>query len=563
MRTILAVCLLAAALGRAQTVSGPLVTSDRWPRSTDLVTWTRDVMRLEGIEKGPETAQGKALFEWLRLFCRMAVGGMIQAYEGEYNKERYVVDTQKNLFVYGWGYCDTFSRIAEAAWREYKGDARAAERVIAQHDNGGYHTMYRLRLDGNYGAFDARYGYYLIDRDAPGARVLDWPEVGIDENILRNKSFRYRCRPWFEIGGIEYERALAVQPKWFDTQEAWQKAGAAKENVFGDSHHKMGTRFHDMDFRLPKGATIERFWDNSERKFYVPAGQHTKRELPFLPSGRFYRVTDKSHQGNWLKDDPNYKKAEPYLFTVPAGEGYPADLENGRTIGQAWGRILYTPDLKDAAGVKSALAPGSTLVHSASAPYLRPAQPAEGGSAVLDFYCPYVLVDGALDAALTGAAKLEIRTLRAKNSHEGEADVWSEWQSLGGGNLKTGLGRPRFNGRDVSIHGIYRFQLRVTVDAAPGRTQPAGLSALKLALDFENGIMSIPRIFAGANTIRFQVRDAKLLQAPVRVTYKYRTASGPKSHVKTLAPADFIDNQATYKLEAPGLIRCDSVSITY
>ena len=132
---------------------------------------------------------------------------MIQAYEGDYDKERYVVDTHKNMFVYGWGYCDTFSRIAEAAWRDYKRDPRAAERVITQHEDGGYHTMFRLRLDGHYGAFDARYGYYLIDRDAPDARVLDWAEVGVDENILRNKTFRNRCRPFFEIAGIEWERA--------------------------------------------------------------------------------------------------------------------------------------------------------------------------------------------------------------------------------------------------------------------------------------------------------------------------------------------------------------------
>ena len=76
-----------------------------------------------------------------------------------------------------------------------------------------------------------------------------------------------------------------------------------------------------MDFRLPKGTTIERFWDNSERKFYVPHGQQTKREFPFLASGRFYRVTDKSHGGNFAKYDPNYKKALPYLATVPGRPG--------------------------------------------------------------------------------------------------------------------------------------------------------------------------------------------------------------------------------------------------
>ncbi len=219
----------AATAADDRTVSGPLVTTDGWPQATDLVSWTRDVMRLEGLENAPETAQGKAFFEWLRLFCRMATGGMIQAYEGDHGREAYVTDAHKNLFVYGWGYCDTCSRIAEAAWKEYKHDAAAGQRVITQHDDGGYHTMYRLSLDGQYGAFDPRYGYYLVERDAPEARVLDWAEVGVDSNILRNREFKHRSRPFFEIGGVEWERALLIQSGWFDSEAAWRKAGAPKE----------------------------------------------------------------------------------------------------------------------------------------------------------------------------------------------------------------------------------------------------------------------------------------------------------------------------------------------
>ena len=34
-------------------------------------------------------------------------------------------------------------------------------------------------------------------------------------------------------------------------------------------------------------------------------------------------------------------------------------------------------------------------------------------------------------------------------------------------------------------------------------------------------------------------------------------------HSKVLAASDFIDNEASYQLEAPGLVRCDSVVIAY
>ena len=87
MKTISALILTVSVLPAAAP-SGPLVINERWPRATDLVSWTKDVMRIEGLENASATAQGKAFFRWLRLYCKMAVGGMIQAHEGEYGNER-------------------------------------------------------------------------------------------------------------------------------------------------------------------------------------------------------------------------------------------------------------------------------------------------------------------------------------------------------------------------------------------------------------------------------------------------------------------------------------------
>jgi len=566
MRLLLGAFFALRLLGAdAQPIAGPLVSSDRWPRATDLVTWTSDVMRIAGVEKSSETAQGKAFFEWLRLFSRMAVGGMIQSYEGPYGDERFVLDAHKQLFVYGWGYCDTTSRIAESAWKEFKRDPHSAERVITQHENGGYHTMYRLRMDGRYGAFDPRYGYYLIEQDSADARVLDWNEVGDDQQFHRNRAYRHRSRPYFEIWGLEWERALLINPGWFPTEEQWRSAGAPKEVVFGNSQYKMGTRFHDMDFTLWKGTTIERFWDNSARKFYRPAGKHTEREWPFLPSGRFYRVTDASLDGNWPKFDPNYKLASPYVATVPTNEGYGAEVAGGRTIGQAWGVLRYSPPLATAESL-DALAPGASLVHSPVAPHLRPAQLSAGGEAIYDFRSPYVLVDGTLNIALTGSAvSLEMRTLAPKRSHAQEPDVWSEWQTVArnSGRHSIELGRPRFNGKDNSIHGAYRFQLRVTVAPDAARKTPAGLAALQMQLFFENGIMSIPQIFSGRNTLRFQVRDSARLRGPVEIAYHYTSGAGKQTAKRVLRAEDLRRNEAVWNVDAPGLLRCDSLAISY
>ncbi len=548
----------------SQVLSGPLVVSDRWPQSTDLETWTRDVMRIEGVEDASETAQGKALFRWLRLFNRMAVGGMIQAYEGPHGDERYVLDAHKNLFVYGWGYCDTTSRIAEAAWTLYTGDRNSAQRVVTQHEDGGYHTMYRLRLDGNWGAFDGRYGYYLIDHDAADARILDWSEIGKDSNIRKNHTYRHRSQPFFEIFGVEWERAFLINECFYPSEEAWVDAGRPVECVFSDPKYVEGARFHDMSFRLPKGATIERFWDNSARKFYVPAGEHTHREKPFLPAGRFYRVTETMLDGNWPKHDPNHAKAEPYLERAPANEGYDSQVRGGRTIGQAWGRITYEPDLQSPEFLP-VLAAESNLSHSSEAPYLRPPPGSAGGASVFDFYSPYVLVDGTLEGELAGAASIEIRTLTAKPQSRDQPDVWSDWRQAasGPGKFAVNLGREQFNGRDISLHGVYRFQVRVSATRPSAADPAAGLSALKLNAHFENGVMSIPQIFKGHNTVRFKVADSSLIRGPIEVAYHYQTAAGEKSHVQKLHASDFHNNEATYSIDAPGLTRCNSLAITY
>ncbi len=552
----------------AKVVSGPLVVSDNWPECTDLVTWTRDIMRLEKVENASETAQAQTFFRWLRLFSKMATGGMIQAHEGEYGKERYVLDAQKNLFVYGWGYCDTHSRIAEAAWSEYKNDRKAAERVVVQHADGGYHTMYRLRLDGGYSAFDARYGYYLIDRDAPDARVLDWAEVGDDQNILKNKNYKHRSRPFFEFFGVEWERAFLLQPVYYESEDAWIKAGSPGECVLGNGQYQMGTRYHDMSFHLAKGTTIERFWDNTSRKFYVPAGYESKGEEPFRPSGRFYRVTETMLDGNWVKYDPNYSKCAPYVTTVPKNEGYNSDVSGGRTIGQAWGCLIYQPDLKDPRFLEDSAA-NSDLKHFSTAPFLRSAQKDGGGWVIYDFCSPYVLVDGVLSGEWMASAQdqpaLEIRTLLPKPQAETEPDGWSEWQSVQKepGLFRCELGRPRFNGKDVSIHGRYRFQVRLSLQPNVHRTTPAGLKSIKLEAYFENGIMSIPRIVAGANTVHFKVKDSSAIASPLKVVHRYQTLSGERAHTKVLRSSDFRNNVATYGFDAPGLTRCNSLVITY
>jgi hypothetical protein len=423
--------------------------------------------------------------------------------------------------------------------------------------------MYRLLLDGSYGAFDARYGYYLIDRDSPDARVLDWPEVGADSNFTRNENFVNRCRPFFEFPTWEKASALRLEPVYWDRESDWEAAGRPYNEVFASPKYSIGTRYHDMSWHLPRGTTITRCWDNSARKYYIPVA----RASDFLPSGRYYRVTEDYLDGNWPKYDPNYAHAEPYLDTVPRNEEYPDWMAGGKTIGQAWGRITYEPDLAGE-GCLDALAGCSNLAHSDLPPYLIPLEAGTPAEAVFDFYCPYILVDGNFSGELTAGeddqVSLELRTLNPKSSNRDERDSWSKWQEIasGGGPFEVHLDRGAYVSRKVSVHGKYRFQMRLKATAAADR-EKSGLKRLKVVCRFENGIMSIPRLTPGENLITFKVADRQAVRAPVQITYCYRTAGGADTHRRILQPEDFDSFSAAYTIEVPDLVRCDSLEIRY
>ncbi|MEA2063475.1 MAG: hypothetical protein U9P14_07255, partial [Gemmatimonadota bacterium] len=208
--------------------------------------------------------------------------------------------------------------------------------------SGGYHTMFRLRLDGNYGAFDALYGYYFIDHDSPDARILDWSEVGGDSNLYQNQGFENRCRPFFEL--LDYKAsAKRYEAVYWDKETDWVVAGSLKNQVFASPMHQIGTRYHDMNWRMPRGTTITRYWRSKKGKWYIPQNRYSD----FLPSGRFYHLSDISFVGSWVKDDPNFKRAEPYITTVLADENYTDWISGGKTIGQAWGRFSFRPELAD------------------------------------------------------------------------------------------------------------------------------------------------------------------------------------------------------------------------
>jgi len=325
-------------------------------------------MRIENLEKATETAQGKAFFEWLRLFSRMAAGGMIQAYEGEYGSERYVLDATSSCSSTV-GLLRHDSRIAEAAWKEYKRDPRAAERVVTQHEEAATTRC------------TASAWMASMARSIP-ATAITWSS----ETLLTRAFSTGGNSPATTISNATAAIAIGAGPSsnrrrrmgtsqpaapgFFATEKSWRAAGAPREWVFGNSHYQWGRA--STTWTSPFGAEpssnasgiTRRGSSTSPRRSYAP-------RVPVSRVRPVYRVTETSHGGNWPKHDPNHSRAEPYLVTVPRGEGYPEELAGGRTIGQAWGRIRYAPGLANGE-VLDAIEGTSTLVHSQTPPYLRP-----------------------------------------------------------------------------------------------------------------------------------------------------------------------------------------------
>ncbi len=557
--------LAAFSLAPAQ-VRGPLVVSDRWPETSDAMTWLKDVFRLDGVEQASERDKAISLYNWLRLFNRLCegVGGMAHAFEGPWGQEQFVIDLNKHLLVYGWGYCSTHSLVAEGLWQEYLQDSLAADRVVYMHENQGYHTVYRLRMDGRFGAFDARYGYYLLESDNPAARILDFGEVGEDRNVWANLKFANRCRPFVEFPQHEFERVLWLKPKpTVESEDAWRAAGAEPEVTFRNRQYRYGAPRHDMNFVLPRGTTIERHWDNRMKKWYIPK----KDQDMFLPEGRFYRVGASLPGADGEKNDPNLKYYAPYLTEVPTGLGYPSYLEGDRSLGQAWGVIRYEPDLARG-DLEEVKVDGGRIAAFAESPQLRPSGE-EPGEWTLEFYSPYILVDGIIMGELVGGPneQLEIafRSEAPKPRGPAQPDQWLPWRTITErpGPFRVYLSRADAAEGGSSFHGAYRYQLRIRLDSA-GPQGPFGLNDLKIITYFENGIMSLPQLFAGDNTVRFKVEDAARVKGDLLVTYDWQSADGARSHRQRIVPEQFFHgNEALFRVEAPKLIRCNSVTIAY
>lgn len=548
--------VLVASAGRAEIV-GPMVVSDRWPQAGDLATWAADVLRIEGKTDASERDKALALYYWTRLFVMSPKAGT-EPYEGPFGAEaRLVEDVTKVMFVHGCGDCDYQARALEAVWCLYQGDDLAGRRVnLMPHP----HTMTELRWDGAWHAFDPMNGVFFLASDSPTANVLSFAEEVHSEPLLRaNEHFEHRARPFFERvrpweGSVnEWSMHLALEA-FFESGQAWLAAGSPPATVFATHSLPSTLPMSDLDWFVPRGTRVERRW-SADETFFAPAAQASY----FGPQGRHYRAASEwdgsvSHW-NAEEDRYNFPKVEPYLTPCSdAGDLYFHGQHTLYLVGS--GTQVYEADLWSEAYLDAVEGePG--LVRSASPPYLRPDRAGEPRAITFEVRVPYVIADAEVEAAVARGPRDSARLLLSTDG----GLSWDEL-SAGTGAVSVNLGRERFDGRHQSVCGKYGFLLRFECEAA---SDPAsvGLGRLRLSTHIDGSLNALPRLEEGANTVRFKVREASAVVAPVEVEYRWMAGESERRDSRTLLPEELRAGEASYGVDAAGLTKLLSYGFAY
>jgi len=229
----------------------------------------------------------------------------------------------------------------------------------------------------------------------------------------------------------------------------------------------MGNPFHDACVPPAPWQTVERFLGQLGAQLYVPAGFENKGENVSAVSGRFYASTeDNGSTGTGLTNDPNLR----WWLLRERRSGSMRDTTQevvvGKTHGAGWGKMTYEAPLAGPVFLRTPRRDGFS--YRPLRALLAPRSTDCRGQAAFDFYSPYVLVmpvTGEWAASLADRPQIEIRVLEPKPRFQSDPDVWSDWQVIAsaGGPFRIELGGRGFNGRDASIHGVYRFQLRFSL----------------------------------------------------------------------------------------------------
>ncbi len=171
--------------------------------------------------------------------------------------------------------------------------------------------MYRLRLDGKFGAFDARYGYYLIDKDDPEAVHYVCHDTGY---IDRGGERRFNCPPgslvtFFTVRRLDDGSGSLVDPPEFsracDDEQGLCRPGepcAADQQVFDCESDEAG---EDEACRRVGGGC-----DTSAGAVSCDIKGRCREQLETWTAG-WRALDDDARAGHWFRPNPEWRCADP------------------------------------------------------------------------------------------------------------------------------------------------------------------------------------------------------------------------------------------------------------
>lgn len=505
--TILAICA-ATAPAQAPRRCGPIldnprVTCDRWPSNYDARSWSRDVWRLENAQT-PED-KTLALYKWVRLQQHWGD----PCFDGTRGKSLRESDAIKmiNIFPYG----ESTEAATAAAALGYAGGLKAMEARLPEHtqldvfykDNDGQERWHRL---------DPLWGIVVYDKS--GSHIATWQEIRSDPNLAT----------------APVKTVLPFADKQTDRE------GFAKSASF-DPERKVRPSVYTMDKPLYAGVSYLLGWDRMDGLAFRNNNPDSREAMTTWGAPRFHYA-----QGDF--DNLSYSHE---LLLPSAGQ-----MADEIQVRQAHGALLFAP-LLNGRFADSLYQPAVNIATGGEGRTLRPAKAGKPAELVYLVQTPYVIVDSKMAGDFLlgegGQAKVSISLAdwRQRDSTleqvVPEKPVWKTvWESGAG----PGARNMRRVESDLSLRGEYKFLVKVQMLAARN-VASVEMSRLAFTVRFQEGVMALPRLLPGENTIRM-VGGAVPAGYQILATYTWDDTEGQMhtaSHSATQLPA-------TFKIKAVG-----------
>jgi hypothetical protein len=463
-------------------IRGSWISIDRWADARTLKTFARSVLAIDN----PSTDEEKALvlYKWLTR-CYGRTGGHM---EGPKGLESGIVDSLKDLTVYGLGLCDRWGRLlgrlAEEAGME-------AYKIVSPYEQGYTHTMTEIKYRDNDGVerlhwFDAHLGRYVYSRD--GSRIAGYDEIAEDGTLYSDPSKT-------SVPFVVRENDPEHYKKWGD-EKAAEMAGFAKEKVFSLLPQSSHSTLKDL---LP-GETYTRIWERIKGQFYRAAvmGGSDKNLSASVCKDGWHDPTHTHFRNGAIKDPDNYPFWHNYMIDCACTPDHKV-----KPVGN--GTVILEPDLRDDPGAVSP-PENLTIDTDPDAPAIHPEHAKEMGMIVWEIKSPYIITDAEMEAEVIkndGGVLAHAAFYASIDNGKTWFHIWSHpfnTRAEEPVSVKVNFGREKWDQNKPSVHGYYSYLIRAEMVSVESSVS-VGLNSMKITNTVQLNMFCLPMLQPGSNKV--------------------------------------------------------------